>query len=90
MTQLRQGGGAERARQFTIASAVEEQAATTQELNRTLADAAGGAGNIAATINGVSAAAQRTTDTVGDTCRSADELGATARQLQTLVSGFRY
>jgi methyl-accepting chemotaxis protein len=76
--------------QLTISSAVEEQTATTQEMNRTLADAAGGAGDIAATINAVSAAAQRTTATVGDTRKSADELASTAGQLQTLVARFRY
>ncbi|AEV86375.1 methyl-accepting chemotaxis protein [Actinoplanes sp. SE50] len=76
--------------QLTIASAVEEQTATTQEMNRTLAEAAGGAGNIAATITGVSEATRRTTDTVGETRRAADELTATAGQLQTVVSRFRY
>ncbi|WIM94061.1 methyl-accepting chemotaxis protein [Actinoplanes oblitus] len=76
--------------QLTIASAVEEQTATTQEMNRTLTEAAGGAGNIAATITGVSAATQRTTETMGDTRRAADELTVTAGQLQSLVSRFRY
>ncbi|BCJ40681.1 hypothetical protein GCM10010168_73310 [Actinoplanes ianthinogenes] len=76
--------------QLTIASAVEEQTATTQEMNRTLTEAAGGAGDIAATITGVSAATQRTTETMGDTRRAADELTVTAGQLQSLVSRFRY
>jgi methyl-accepting chemotaxis protein len=76
--------------QSTIASAVEEQTATTQEMNRTLSDAAGGAGNIADTINGVSAAARRTSDSVGETRQAATELADTAVQLQTLVSRFRY
>jgi methyl-accepting chemotaxis protein len=76
--------------QLTIASAVEEQTATTQEMNRTLSDAAAGAGNIAATIGTVSEATRRTTDTVGDTRNAADELATTAVQLQTLVARFRY
>jgi len=76
--------------QLTIASAVEEQTATTQEMNRTLSDAALGAGNIAATIGGVSEATRRTTDTVGATRHAAEELATTAGQLQTLVSRFRY
>jgi methyl-accepting chemotaxis protein len=76
--------------QLTIASAVEEQTATTQEMNRTLLDAADSASNIAANINGVSTAAQRTTATVGDTRNAANELATTAGQLQTLVSRFRY
>ncbi|MEV6846313.1 methyl-accepting chemotaxis protein [Actinoplanes sp. NPDC051411] len=76
--------------QLTIASAVEEQTATTQEMNRTLSDAAAGAGNIAATIGTVSDATRRTTDTVGDTRHAADELASTAAQLQGLVARFRY
>jgi methyl-accepting chemotaxis protein len=76
--------------QLTIASAVEEQTATTQEMNRTLSDAAAGAGNIAATIGTVSEATRRTTDTVGDTRHAADELATTAVQLQGLVARFRY
>jgi methyl-accepting chemotaxis protein len=76
--------------QLTIASAVEEQTATTQEMNRTLHEAAGGAGDIAATITGVSEATRRTTDTVGDTRRAAEELTETSAQLQSVVSRFRY
>jgi methyl-accepting chemotaxis protein len=76
--------------QLTIASAVEQQTATTQEMNRTLSDAASGAGDIAAGIHGVSAAALRTTETVGDTRNAADDLATTATELQTLVSRFRY
>jgi methyl-accepting chemotaxis protein len=76
--------------QLTIASAVEEQTATTQEMNRTLSDAATGASNIAVTITGMSDATRRTTDTVSATRHAAGELAATAGQLQTLVSRFRY
>ncbi|MEV6300118.1 methyl-accepting chemotaxis protein [Actinoplanes sp. NPDC051861] len=76
--------------QLTIASAVEEQTATTQEMNRTLTEAASGAGDIAATITSVSDATRRTTDTVGDTRHAADDLSATANQLQAVVSRFRY
>ncbi|KUL26833.1 methyl-accepting chemotaxis protein [Actinoplanes awajinensis] len=76
--------------QLTIASAVEEQTATTQEMNRTLTEAAHGAGEIANTITGVSEATRRTTDTVGETRRAADELTTTASQLQSVVSRFRY
>ncbi|GID93731.1 methyl-accepting chemotaxis protein [Amorphoplanes digitatis] len=76
--------------QTTIASAVEEQTATTQEMNRTLSEAADGAGNIAATITGVSDATRRTTDTIEATRHSAEELAAMSTQLQSLVSRFRY
>jgi len=76
--------------QMAIASAVEEQAATTQEMNRTLIHAAEGAGNIAVSISGVSDATRRTTDTVGDTRQAADELAGMSSQLRQLVSRFRY
>ncbi|GAA4957425.1 methyl-accepting chemotaxis protein [Actinoplanes utahensis] len=76
--------------QLTIASAVEEQTATTAEMNRTLTEAANGAGDIAMTIGSVSEATRRTTDTVGETRHAADELTATASQLQSVVSRFRY
>ncbi|MDI6100978.1 methyl-accepting chemotaxis protein [Actinoplanes sp. NEAU-A12] len=76
--------------QLTIASAVEEQTATTQEMNRTLTEAANGAGDIAATIGSVSDATRRTTDTVGETQHAADDLSTTAAQLQAVVSRFRY
>jgi methyl-accepting chemotaxis protein len=76
--------------QTTIASAVEEQTATTQEMNRTLSEAADGAGNIAATITGVSDATRRTTETIENTRHSAEELASMSKQLQSLVSRFRY
>ncbi|WP_239141560.1 methyl-accepting chemotaxis protein [Actinoplanes campanulatus] len=76
--------------QLTIASAVEEQTATTQEMNRTLSEAASGAGDIAQTIGTVSDATRRTTATVGETRTAADDLTTTAAQLQTVVSRFRY
>ncbi|HWS32511.1 MAG TPA: methyl-accepting chemotaxis protein [Actinoplanes sp.] len=76
--------------QLTIASAVEEQTATTQEMNRTLTEAAGGAGDIASTITGVSAATRRTTSSANETRQAAQDLTSTAGQLQALVSRFRY
>ncbi|MEU4238210.1 methyl-accepting chemotaxis protein [Actinoplanes sp. NPDC026619] len=76
--------------QLAIASAVEEQTATTQEMNRTLNEAAVGAGSIAQTIGTVSDATRRTSGAVGETRSAASELAVTANQLQTLVSRFRY
>ena len=47
--------------QLTIASAVEEQTATTNEMSRNVAEAATGSGEIATNITGVAAAADTTT-----------------------------
>ena len=52
--------------------------------------AAADAGDIAATIASVSGATQRTTATVAATRHAADDLAATAGQLQALVSRLRH
>ena len=63
--------------QMTIASAVEEQTATTAEMGRYVGDAATGAGEIAVNITGVSDAA------VG-------ELAQMAAELRRSVAAFTY
>jgi methyl-accepting chemotaxis protein len=76
--------------QTTIASAVEEQTATTNEMNRNVAEAATGSGEIAVNISGVAAAAQVTTEGVSDTQRAATDVARLAADLQTLVGRFTY
>jgi methyl-accepting chemotaxis protein len=76
--------------QATIASAVEEQTATTAEMNRSVAEAAGGSGQIAENIDVVAATARATTQHVGASQEAADELAAVSGRLQSLISGFRY
>jgi methyl-accepting chemotaxis protein len=75
--------------QLTIASAVEEQTATTNEMNRNVSDAATGSTEIASNISGVAAAAAVTTQGVTDSQRSVDELSRMSAQLQTLVGRFQ-
>ncbi len=75
--------------QTTIASAVEEQTATTNEMSRSVAEAATGSTQIAASIVDVAAAARSTTAGVGDAQRSAADLAALAAQLQATVATFR-
>jgi methyl-accepting chemotaxis protein len=72
----------------TIASAVEEQTATTNEIGRNLAEAVKGSSEIAQNISGVAQAAQSTTAGASDTQRAAKALSEMASQLQTLVSRF--
>lgn len=76
--------------QSTIASAVEEQTATTNEISRNVADAARGSGEIARNISGVAQAAQSTTSGAVDTERSAVELATLADSLQRLTAQFKY
>lgn len=76
--------------QNTIASAVEEQTATTGEIGRNVAEAAQGSSEIAQNISGVAEAARGTTEGAGNTKSSADELSRLAMDLQKLVSQFKY
>lgn len=76
--------------QLTIASAVEEQTATTNEMARNVTEAATGSGEIATNITGVSAAASSTTQALAQTQSAVDELARMAGDLRTAVSSFRY
>jgi methyl-accepting chemotaxis protein len=73
----------------TIASAVEEQTATTNEIGRNLGEASKGVNEIAKNISGVATAAQSTTRGAADTQTSAKSLSAMAAQMQTLVARFK-
>jgi methyl-accepting chemotaxis protein len=76
--------------QNTIASAVEEQTATTGEISRNVAEAAKGSSEIAQNITGVAQAAKSTTEGASNTKSSADELSRMAMDLQKLVAQFKY
>jgi methyl-accepting chemotaxis protein len=76
--------------QMTIASAVEEQTATTTEMNRNVAEAATGSGQIAAGIEGVAAVARATSEHVGASQEAAQELAGVSTRLRELVGSFRF
>jgi methyl-accepting chemotaxis protein len=76
--------------QLTIASAVEEQTATTNEMSRSVQEAAGGSTEIATNITGVSTAASSTTQALGQTRQAVDELSRMASDLRTTVARFTY
>lgn len=71
--------------QTTIASAVEEQTATTAEIGRNIAEAARGSGGIAKSITGVAGEAKSVSQGATDTQRAASELSELAATLQGLV-----
>ncbi|MEU4693792.1 methyl-accepting chemotaxis protein [Actinoplanes sp. NPDC023714] len=75
--------------QTTIASAVEEQTATTGEMARSVGDAAQGTSAIAGNIDGVATAAQTTTAALGEARDTAAELAGISAELRTVVSQFR-
>ncbi|EYR63684.1 chemotaxis protein [Actinotalea ferrariae CF5-4] len=75
--------------QTTIASAVEEQTATTAEMNRNVTQAAAGSGEIAANIAGVAGAADLTTQGVTQSREAVDSLARMSTELKSLVAQFR-
>ena len=76
--------------QNTIASAVEEQTATTGEISRNVAEAATGSTQIAQSITGVAQAARSTTEGASNAKSAADELARIAHDMQKLVGQFKY
>lgn len=76
--------------QNTIASAVEEQTATTNEISRNVAEAAKGSSDIAKNIGIVAVNAQSTTIGADNTSEAASELSRMAVNLQKIVSNFKY
>ena len=76
--------------QTTIASAVEEQTATTNEMSRNVAEAATGSTDIAQNITGVARSAQDTTAAATSTSQAADQLARMATEMQQLVGKFRF
>jgi methyl-accepting chemotaxis protein len=74
--------------QATIAAAVEEQTATTNEMNRNVAEAANSSRSIATAISGLAAGTQQTHAGVADAQRSAAELARMSDELQDAVRRF--
>jgi len=73
----------------TIATAVEEQSATTSEMSRNVTEAAKGSGEVARNITGVAQAAQNTTHGATDSQRAAQELARMSTELRELVGQFK-
>ena len=71
--------------QGSIASAVEEQTITTNEMGRRVADAAKGTNEVAGNIGGVAEAAKSTNAGVDSMRQAATDLAKLAADLQTLV-----
>ncbi|MGZ4607022.1 MAG: methyl-accepting chemotaxis protein [Blastococcus sp.] len=74
--------------QSAIATAVEEQTATTQEMSRSVSEVAGGAESISATVGGLAAAAEAAQGEASSTHRASDKLAALAGGLRALVGEF--
>jgi len=76
--------------QTTIASAVEEQTATTNEMSRSVQEASGGTDDIARNIVSVSAAADSTTEALTQTQLAVQELAQMSAGLRSTVAAFTY
>lgn len=74
----------------SIATAVEEQTVTTNEIGRSVTEASKGVENIAQHIGGVAAAAKSTTEGAGHTQKASQELSRMAAQLQTAIARFSF
>jgi len=76
--------------QTTIASAVEEQTATTSEMARNVSEAASATNEITTNVSGVAGAAAGTAEAVTEAQRAANELSQMASALQSQIVRFRY
>ena len=76
--------------QLTIASAVEEQTATTNEMSRSVAEAAAGSGEIAGNITGVAGAAARSAAVLDEVSSQVADLATLSADLHERVGRFTY
>jgi methyl-accepting chemotaxis protein len=76
--------------QRTIASAMEEQSATTNEISRSVTQAASGSGEIASNMAIVAMVAANSSDVLGRMVVSVDDLAQMATQLHERVAVFTY
>lgn len=74
--------------QSTIASAVEEQTATTNEMGRNAQDVADGAAAIGVEVLAAASHARNSTDSAQRTAAAAHELGAQAQSLRDLAASY--
>ena len=76
--------------QLTIASAVEEQNATTDEMSRSITEAATGSGEIAGNITAVAASSAAANDTLVQLTAAAQELAGMSASLQNRLAQFSF
>lgn len=76
--------------QTTIAAAVEEQTATTNEMSRSSMEAASSASQIAENIASVASGADRTSEVLGQMVRLSTDLSTQAENLRREIDKFEY
>jgi methyl-accepting chemotaxis protein len=75
--------------QTTIASAVEEQTATTNEMSRSVSEAASGSAGIAGNIEAIGDAARTAAEGTTDSLAATQDLSNMSLNLRELISQFR-
>jgi methyl-accepting chemotaxis protein len=76
--------------QLTIASAVEEQTATTNEMSRSVTEAANGSGEIATNITGVASSAATSSEVLAQMGLSVNDLAQLSADLSERVAAFTF
>jgi methyl-accepting chemotaxis protein len=76
--------------QTMIASAIEEQTATTAEMSRSVNEAAGAGNEVNRSVSGLAEAVQVAASGVGEVNAAVHELATTSADLQRIVGRFRY
>jgi methyl-accepting chemotaxis protein len=76
--------------QTTIASAVEEQTATTSEMARNVTEASASSREVSGSLTAVSSAVQETSSAIGSSEQAVAELARMSSTLHTLVGQFKY
>ncbi len=76
--------------QGIIATAVEEQSATSNEMSRSIAKAAAGSASISSNLEGVASAARNTSSGASELQTVAQRLSDMARELQELVGRYKW
>ncbi len=72
-----------------IAGAVEEQAATTTDISRNMAEAAKGTGEVVQSISGVAEASRNTSEGAASVMSASQSLARMGGDLMTIVGGFK-
>ena len=73
----------------TIATAVEEQSATTNEMSRNVSEASKGSGQISENVRGMAQAAESTSSSAHDSQKAAQQLAVMSTELRGLVEQFK-
>ena len=74
----------------TVASAVEEQSATTHVMTRAIADAAAGSSEVSRVVAAVAEVANATADSAQASLDASEHLADFAQKLNGLVATFKY